>query len=58
VGTPAQKTVNTASAQSPTNLKADNKNKGTTEDENIKEILVNPANPEKKLKTDPNLNPK
>jgi hypothetical protein len=60
VGTPAQKTINTASAfaQPPADPKADNKKKGTTEDENNKEILANPADPDKKLKICPLLDPK
>jgi hypothetical protein len=54
VGTPTQKTVNTASAsaQPPTNLKAEHK-KGTAKDENNKEIMSNPTDPEKKLKICP-----
>jgi hypothetical protein len=36
----------------------DNKKKGTTEDENSKEIMANPVDPEKKLKIGPQLDPK
>jgi hypothetical protein len=58
--TPTQKTVNTtsASAQPPAEPKVDDKKKGTTEDEDSKEVLANPINPEKKLKIGPQLDPK
>jgi hypothetical protein len=36
----------------------DDKKKGTTEDEDSKEVLANPINPEKKLKIGPQLDPK
>jgi hypothetical protein len=55
VGTPTQKTINTASAsaQSPIDPKAENKKKGTAKDENNREIMSNPADPKKKLKIGP-----
>jgi hypothetical protein len=46
------------STQPLTDQKADNKNKGIAEDENSKDILANPDDPEKKLKIGPNLDPK
>jgi hypothetical protein len=60
MGTTSQKGINTAlaSAHPLINQKADNKNKGLAEDENSKEILANPNDPEKKLKISPKLNPK
>jgi hypothetical protein len=55
VGTPTQKTINTASTtnQPPDDPKVDNNRKGTTEDENNKEILANPIDPKMKLKIGP-----
>jgi hypothetical protein len=60
VGTPTQKTINTASTtnQPPNDPKVDNNRKGTTEDENNKEILANPIDPKTKLKIGPQLDPK
>jgi hypothetical protein len=60
VGTQGQNTIDitSASAQQHIVQNADDKKKGTTEDEPSKEVLANPTNPEKKLKIGANLNPK
>jgi hypothetical protein len=47
-----------ASVQPPTDSKMDNKKKDTIEDESSKEILSNLADPEKKFKLSPELDPK
>jgi hypothetical protein len=60
MGTTTQKAINTTSVsrQPPADEKADNKNKGTMVDQNSKEILANPHDPEKKLKISSKLDPK
>jgi hypothetical protein len=60
VGTQVQSTANitSTSAPPPVNQNADDKKKGTSEDESSREVLANPTNPEKKLKINSNLNPK
>jgi hypothetical protein len=44
--------------QPPTNQKVDNKKKGTAEDEDNKEILADPNDPDKKFMISSKLNPK
>jgi hypothetical protein len=60
VGTSVQKVVNIASpsTQSPADQKVDNKKKGTKEDEDNKEILADPSDPDKKFKISSKLDPK
>jgi hypothetical protein len=60
VGTSAQKGVNIASTstQLPANQKVDNNKKGTMEDEDNKEILADPSDPDKKFKISSKLDPK
>jgi hypothetical protein len=60
VATPGQKIVNTTStsAQPHIDPKANDKKKRITEDENNKEVLANPNDPDKKLKIGSQLDPK